>query len=80
MGAVRWSIAVSEDTDRSLRTLLASQGLGKKGNISKFVEEAVQRQVFEQTVSKIKKENAHFSETEIQQTVDDAIQWARSNR
>ncbi len=40
MEAVRWNIKVSKDTDLTLRTFLGSQGM-KKGDLSKFIEEAV---------------------------------------
>jgi Ribbon-helix-helix domain len=39
---IRWNIAVSPDTDQSVRMFLASQGGGRKGDLSKFIEEAVQ--------------------------------------
>ena len=40
----RWSLKVSRDTDVALRTLLASRG-GRKGDLSRFVEDAVNREV-----------------------------------
>ena len=43
----RWSIVVSRDTDIALRQFLASNGGGHKGNLSRFVEEAVRNQIFE---------------------------------
>jgi Ribbon-helix-helix domain len=39
--SVRWTQSVSKDTDVTLRTFLARSGL-KKGDLSKFVEDAVQ--------------------------------------
>ena len=36
----RWSVKVSKETDISLRTYLAEHG-GKKGDLSKFIEQAV---------------------------------------
>ena len=42
---VRWTVKVSKDTDVSLRTFLAQRGL-KKGDLSKFIERAVQKEVF----------------------------------
>ncbi len=38
--AVRWNIKVSKETDLTLRTYLGAQGM-KKGDLSKFIEEAV---------------------------------------
>lgn len=42
MNTVRWNVAVSTDTDQALRMFLASQGGGRKGDLSRFIEEAVQ--------------------------------------
>ena len=39
MSTTRWSLVVSEATDRALRTFLASRAL-KKGHFSQFVEDA----------------------------------------
>jgi hypothetical protein len=38
MNTIRWNIAVSADTDLSLRMFLASQGGGRKGDLSRFIE------------------------------------------
>ena len=46
---VRWTVKVSKGTDASLRSFLAQRGL-KKGDLSKFIERAVQKEVFAQTV------------------------------
>jgi putative PIN family toxin of toxin-antitoxin system len=37
---IRWNIKVSKNTDLTLRTFLGSQGM-KKGNLSKFIKDAV---------------------------------------
>jgi hypothetical protein len=42
MNTVRWNVAVSADTDRSLRMFLASLGSGRRVDLSRFIEEAVQ--------------------------------------
>lgn len=39
---VRWSLKVSRETDQALRAYLGQTG-GRKGDLSKFVQEAVQR-------------------------------------
>lgn len=52
MSNIRWSIAVPEDTDRALRTFLARTG-GKKGDLSRFVDEAVVTRLFELTVENV---------------------------
>ena len=58
--AVRWNIKVSKDTDLTLRTFLGSQGM-KKGDLSKFIEQAVQAHVFHRTVQDLKARNAGWS-------------------
>ena len=55
--AARWSLKVSKDTDLNLRTFLGSQGM-KKGDLSKFVEDAVNRRVLQCTVQGIWARNA----------------------
>lgn len=39
-GATRWTVSVSKSTDISVRSFLAQRGI-KKGDLSKFIEEAV---------------------------------------
>jgi Ribbon-helix-helix domain len=76
MDTVRWSLIISDETDKALRTYLAQKGM-KKGDLSRFVEEAVQRQLFEQTVEDIKARNAHHDQQEILDTLDEAVAYAR---
>ena len=47
MSTVRWNIAVSPDTDQSVRMYLAGQGGGRKGDLSRFIEEAVRAHILE---------------------------------
>ena len=77
--AVRWSLKVSKDTDLSLRTFLGSQGM-KKGDLSKFVEDAVNRRVLQCTVQDIWQRNAETDPDEIQRIVDEAVSEVRSER
>jgi hypothetical protein len=77
--AVRWSLKVSKDTDLSLRTFLGSQGM-KKGDLSKFVEDAVNRRVLQCTVQDIWQRNAETDPDEIQHIVDEAVSEVRSER
>jgi hypothetical protein len=77
--AVRWSLKVSRDTDLTLRTFLGSQGM-KKGDLSKFVEEAVRRRVLQCTVQGIRARNADADPDEIQRIVDEAVSEVRAER
>ena len=45
--ASRWNFVVSRDTDSALRGFPASQGRARKGELSRFVEEAVQTRILE---------------------------------
>jgi hypothetical protein len=58
--AVRWNIKVSKETDLTLRTFLGAQG-GKKGDLSKFIEEPVRWRVLDRTVQDIRERNADIA-------------------
>ena len=75
--AVRWNIKVSKETDLTLRTFLGSQGM-KKGDLSKFIEEAVRWHVFHRTVQDIKARNADTDPDELQALIDDAVREVRA--
>jgi hypothetical protein len=77
--AVRWSVKVSKSTDRSLRSHLAQKGM-KKGDLSKFIEEAVRWRVFHQTVEDVKARNANVSPEEIEAAIDEALTAVRAER
>jgi Ribbon-helix-helix domain len=76
---VRWTVKVSRETDTALRTFLAQRGM-KKGDISKFVEEAVRWRVLDRVVSEVKARNAGVSVKKIQAAVDDALAAVRADR
>jgi hypothetical protein len=79
MSTVRWNIAVSPDTDQSVRMFLAAQGGGRKGDLSRFIEEAVRAYLFERAVDQAKAATACLSETELTDLIDEAVQWAREH-
>lgn len=79
MNTIRWNVAVSADTDQSLRMFLASQGGGRKGDLSRFIEEAVRAHILELTAEQTKAANANVSEVDLTSVVDEAIQWARQH-
>lgn len=74
----RWSLVVSRDTDTTLRQFLANQGRGHKGDLSRFVEEAVRAHVFELASQEAKKANAERSQEEIENAIEEALTWARA--
>ncbi|MCY1290410.1 Ribbon-helix-helix domain protein [compost metagenome] len=77
MDTVRWNVAVSADTDQSLRMFLASQGGGRKGDLSRFIEEAVRAHILELSAEQAKTTNAQLSEAEVADAIDEALAWAR---
>ena len=77
MATVRWNVVVSTDTDRSLRLFLASQGAGRKGDLSRFIEEAVQAHLLTLTAEQAKTATAYISEAELASVIDEALQWGR---
>ena len=72
MSNIRWSVVVPEDTDRALRSYLARTG-GKKGDLSRFVDDAVLVRLFELTVEDVKKRNRDQSQDEILEAIEEAL-------
>ena len=72
----RWSLKVSRETDIALRTLIASRG-GKKGDLSRFVEEAVNREVLREIVRDIQARNADADPVELERLIDEEVKAVR---
>jgi hypothetical protein len=77
--AVRWSIKVPKSTDVAVRSLLAQKGL-KKGDLSKFVDEAARRRVYQQTVQDARARNAHVSPAKLENLIEVALTEVRAER
>ena len=77
--SVRWTIKVSPDTDLSLRTFLGAQGM-KKGDISKFVEDAVRWRMLDRTVQRIKDRNQDIPPADLTSIIDQAVSSVRASR
>ena len=77
--AVRWNIKVSKETDLTLRTFLGAQG-ARKGDLSKFIEEAVRWRVLHRSIEDIRARNAGGDVDEIQSIVDEAVGEVRAER
>lgn len=73
----RWSLVVSRETDTALRQFLASQGGGRKGDLSRFIEEAVRARILELAVEQAKAANASLPPDQIEAAVAEALAWAR---
>ena len=72
----RWSLKVSRATDLALRTLLATRG-GRKGDLSRFVEQAVNREVLRETVRDIWERNAGIDAADIERLIEEELAEVR---
>ncbi len=72
----RWTVSVSKDTDIAVRSFLAQRGL-KKGDLSKFIEEAVKWRVLDQTMAEARRKFADLSPDDLQALLDEAATAAR---
>jgi len=77
MNTVRWNIAVSPEVDQSVRMFIAARGGGRKGDLSRFIEEAVRVYLLERAVDQAKNAAAGLSEPELNDLIDQAVSWAR---
>ena len=75
----RWTVSVSRDTDITVRSFLAQRGM-KKGDLSKFIEDAVRWRVLDQTVAEARSGFADLPPDELQAMVDEAVEVNRSSR
>ena len=75
----RWNLSIPEKTDRAVRTFLARNG-GKKGDLSRFVDEAVRRRMLDLTIRQVKDHNARFDQQEILDLIDGEVDAASAGR
>lgn len=76
---IRWNVAVCQDTDQALRMFLANQGGGKKGDLSRFIEESVRTHILELTAAQAKAANVDINEDDLSAIVREAVEWARDH-
>ena len=74
---IRWNLSIPEETDRALRMYLARNG-GRKGDLSRFVDDAVRRRIFDLTVSQVKERNAGYNQREILEVIDEELNATRA--
>ncbi len=75
----RWTIIIDRLTDKNVRTRLAERGM-KKGDLSKFVKDAVNRDLLRQTVAELRYGFKDMTSDEIEKLVDEAVAEVRSDR
>ncbi|HYN76714.1 MAG TPA: ribbon-helix-helix domain-containing protein [Lamprocystis sp. (in: g-proteobacteria)] len=72
-----WTVTVSKDTDIAVRSLLAQRGM-KKGDLSKFIEDAVRWRVFDQTLSETRAAFADLAPEALQDLINEATEAVRN--
>ena len=76
---IRWTVSVSKDTDISVRSFLAQRGM-KKGDLSKFIEEAVKWRVLDETIEEVRSKFDDLPADELETLIDEAVTAARRDR
>lgn len=75
----RWTVSVSRDTDIAVRSFLAQRGM-KKGDLSKFIEEAVKWRVFDQTLAEARGKFADMPADALEGAIEEAVAAARQGK
>lgn len=71
-----WNLKVSRELDIDLRAFLAERG-GQDGDLSRFVEDVVNRELLRQTVQEIRAQNQHQDPEEIERIIDEELAEVR---
>ncbi len=72
----RWTVSVSRDTDNAVRTHLAQRGM-KKGDLSRFIEDAVKWRVFDQTLAEVREGFSDMDPDALDALIDEAVTETR---
>src|SRR5689334_8648171 len=73
---IRWTVSVSKATDIAVRSFLAQRGM-KKGDLSKFIEDAVKWRVLDQTMAEARGKFADVPPEELESLIDEAVAATR---
>lgn len=74
----RWTVNVGSQTDIDLRTYLAQRGM-KKGDLSKFIEDAVKWRLFDLTLNEVRVGFGDIDPGELDALIGEAVAAARAN-
>ncbi|WP_327754355.1 ribbon-helix-helix domain-containing protein (plasmid) [Sphingobium sp. SJ10-10] len=72
----RWTVSVSKNTDIAVRSFLAQRGM-KKGDLSRFIEEAVKWRVLDQTITEARSKFEDMAPDELDALIGEAVTAAR---
>ena len=73
---IRWTVSVSKQTDIAVRSFLAQRGM-KKGDLSKFIEDAVKWRVLDQTLTEAREKFADLLPDALESLLDEAVMATR---
>ena len=74
----RWTVSVSRDTDIAVRSFLAQRGM-KKGDLSRFIEEAVKWRMLDQTVAEARGKFDDMDAGALDALIEEAVIAARQS-
>ncbi len=77
--STRWTVSVSKNTDIAVRSFLAQRGM-KKGDLSKFIEDAVKWRVLEQTMAEARGKFSDLTPEALDELIDEAVTATRETR
>ncbi len=72
----RWTVSVAKSTDIAVRTYLAQRGM-KKGDLSKFIEDAVKWRVLDQTMADARSKFADMPPEALDSLIGEAVAATR---
>jgi hypothetical protein len=72
----RWTVSVSRDTDIAVRSFLAQRGM-KKGDLSRFIEDAVKWRVLDQTIAEARAGFHDMTAEAVEALADEAVSAMR---
>ncbi len=72
----RWTVSVSRETDIAVRSFLAQRGM-KKGDLSRFIEDAVKWRVLDQTMAEARAGFADMPSEAVEALADEAVAAVR---
>ena len=73
----RWTVSVSRETDITVRSFLAQRGM-KKGDLSRFIEEAVRWHVFDKTMAEARSGFADMEPDVLEDLIGEAVTATRA--
>jgi hypothetical protein len=73
----RLTVTLSRETDLALRAFLGAQGM-RRGDLSRFIEDAVRWRMFDLAVQGVKARNADMDVDDLQAAIDEACATVRS--